>query len=85
MTVMKKINKIKNDQDLEKSRQNVIEAAEKKADLPTKKEWMHFLLRMKTSWAEQIDEVIKSRIGITRTTWILEAIQDKLKRTNHEQ
>jgi metal-responsive CopG/Arc/MetJ family transcriptional regulator len=39
-------------------------------------------LRIKTEAMEKIDEAIKNRIGITRTTWILEAIHEKLKKEN---
>lgn len=35
-------------------------------------------LRVPTQLVKQIDEVLKKRIGISRTGWILEAIQEKL-------
>lgn len=44
------------------------------------KEWMHFLLRIKTEAMEKIDEEIKDRMGMTRTAWILETIQERLRK-----
>ena len=37
-------------------------------------------LRMPASMMKRVDEVRAKREGITRTTWILEAIQEKLRR-----
>lgn len=37
-------------------------------------------LRIRNDLLFQIDEKVEERIGISRTAWILEAIQDKLKK-----
>ena len=41
-------------------------------------------LRIHTELNERIEEALKERIGISKTAWILEAIQEKLKRRNNE-
>lgn len=48
-----------------------------------KKEWINFCLRVRTDMLEQIDEILDERVGISKTGWILEAIQEKLKRAKH--
>lgn len=45
--------------------------------IETKKEWVHFCLRVPQYLLDSIDK--EKRIGISKTGWILEAIQDKLK------
>lgn len=45
-----------------------------------KKKWTNFTLRIPKDLLEQIDSVLDSRIGISKTGWILEAIQEKLHR-----
>jgi len=37
-------------------------------------------LRIPTRLLNGVDEALKDRVGISRTGWILEAIQEKLKR-----
>ncbi len=41
-----------------------------------KREWVHFCLRIPQSLLDEIDK--DKRIGISKTSWILDAIQDKL-------
>lgn len=43
------------------------------------KKWTHINLRVPTNMLEDIDTLLEDRVGITRTGWILEAIQEKLK------
>jgi predicted HicB family RNase H-like nuclease len=43
-----------------------------------KLEWTNFTLRIRKDLSEKIDCVIEERIGISKTAWILEAIQEKL-------
>lgn len=37
-------------------------------------------LRIHTELNERIEEALKERLGTSKTAWILEAIQDKLKK-----
>lgn len=53
--------------------------ADKKED---KKEWHLFTLRIRKDISQKIDEALEERIGISKTAWILEAIQEKLKKIN---
>lgn len=43
---------------------------------------VHICLGMKKSFLDLIDLKVEERIGLNRTAWILEAIQEKLKREN---
>jgi predicted HicB family RNase H-like nuclease len=47
-----------------------------------KKEWKNFNLRIREDLLDQIDEAVKDRVGISKTAWILEAIQEKLRNQN---
>jgi len=51
-------------------------APEKKS----KREWSFFCLRVPTDIVAKIDDILYERIGLTKNGWILEAIQEKLKR-----
>src|SRR6185436_12947581 len=44
------------------------------------KEWMNMNLRIRNDILKILDEEVKKRIGMNRTAWILEAIQEKFKR-----
>lgn len=46
------------------------------------KEWVVLSLRIKTSMIQDIEKALEDTVGISRTGWILQAIQEKLKRTN---
>lgn len=52
------------------------------ADLEEKKkrEWMNFCLRIPIDLLDRIEKELEERIGISKTGWILEAIQEKLKK-----
>lgn len=50
------------------------------ADIVKKEKWMRMLLRIRSDAIIDIDKLISNRMGITRTSWILEAIQEKIKR-----
>lgn len=39
-------------------------------------------LRIHNELNEMIDDALTERIGLSKTAWILEAIQDKLKKNN---
>lgn len=49
-------------------------------DKKSKKEWMRILLRIKSDFIDYIDESIKDELNATRTSWILETIQERIKR-----
>ena len=53
------------------------------ADLE-KDRWVVVSLRLTKKLIEQIEEDKKDRIGISRNAWILEAIQEKIKRTTNQ-
>lgn len=50
-----------------------------KEDSIMSKEWSFLNLRIPTSLLNELNEHLESKIGISRTGWILQAIQDKLK------
>ncbi len=64
---------------------NLEEYVEQGGTVPSEKkmnsefEWKIFTLRIRKDLSEKINHKIENRIGITKTAWILEAIQDKLK------
>lgn len=45
-----------------------------------KKQWTIFNLRINQQMLQQIDEALEETVGISKTGWILQAIQDKLKK-----
>lgn len=51
------------------------------ADFNSKKnkEWVNFCLRIQKDMLEDIDKILENRAGISKTGWILEAIQEKLR------
>lgn len=76
---MKKIEKqkIEESKDIEKERKKFINNAEKnKKD----KKWTRMLLRIRSDFLEHIDESIKDKLNSTRTSWILETIQERIKK-----
>jgi len=76
MVVMKKIEKPS-----EKDREDFIsKGSQTPADVKKKdeNEWTNILIRIKKSALKQVDERVESRMGMWRTGWILEAIQEKL-------
>lgn len=44
------------------------------------KKWAFFSLRIRKDISNDIDADLEKRIGISKTAWILEAIQEKLKK-----
>lgn len=49
------------------------------ADKEHKKEWKLFQLRLRNDIEESIDKLLSERVGMSKTAWILEAIQEKIK------
>lgn len=87
MAIRKKIDK-KKDATTDSIRKKVISrGGHVVADLEegNKSKWVQFCLRIKTQMLDQIDEILEERAGISKTGWILEAVQEKLKRTNNPQ
>lgn len=52
--------------------------AEVKAD--TRKDWTNFTLRIKGDMLQEIEDAMEGTVGISKTGWILQAIQDKLRK-----
>lgn len=44
------------------------------------KKWRIINLRISEEMISDVDEAVSERVGITRTGWILEAIDEKIKR-----
>lgn len=42
--------------------------------------WISIQLRLSSEMIESIGATLKERVGLSRNAWILEAIQEKLKR-----
>ena len=53
-------------------------------EIPQKVEWKSFNLRLRDDISDQIDEALLDRVGLSKTAWILEAIQEKLKRSKDQ-
>lgn len=71
-------------EDLEKAREKFIKgggmvAADVKKP-ESKDEWTRIVIRIKKEAVMQIDELIGDTMGLTRTGWILQAIEEKLKK-----
>lgn len=49
-----------------------------------KDEWEKIQLRIKKEAIITIDEIVGKTMGLTRTGWILQAIEEKFKRTNND-
>lgn len=59
--------------------QQIIEkGAYVKADME-KKQWYNFCLRMSSEMSKEIDLALEDTVGISKTGWILQAIQEKLR------
>lgn len=43
--------------------------------------WTHINFRMPTQMLKKVDEALNDRVGISRNGWLLEAVQEKLKRS----
>lgn len=42
--------------------------------------WTHINFRVPTQMLKKVDDALKERVGISRNGWLLEAIDEKLKR-----
>jgi transposase len=79
MVLMRKVekNEEEDSKELEKKRQKFISNAEKKK---ASKDWVRMLLRIRSDFIEYIDESIKDKLNATRTSWILETIQERIQK-----
>lgn len=69
------------EKNLEKKRKAFIDKGGRVASESNDPEWMFINLRIPRNMVNKIEEIINTeRIGMTRTGWILEAIQEKLKK-----
>jgi hypothetical protein len=50
------------------------------ADKKQPQAWSNFTLRLRNDISEEIDIRLEKRVGLTKTAWILEAIQEKLNK-----
>lgn len=84
MTIREKIDKPA--LDLEKNRDVIILKGGKVSadELHKKKEWTNFCLRIRMDLFHEIDEFLEKRVGLSKTAWILEAIQEKIKSSKNE-
>ena len=77
MGVRRPLEKVKEEVDVEAL---IDGGAKVKEDLKNEaKEWTSVNLRISTEMLQEVDEVVKNRVGITRTGWILEAIHKHLR------
>lgn len=44
--------------------------------------WTHLNFRVPTQMLKKVDEALKDRVGISRNGWMLEAIDEKLKKSH---
>lgn len=91
MAILRKVPQEKDSKDLEEERLRfILGGGIAKADVedstPEKKKeepsdgYKYHSLRMPTDMMKKVDETRAKRAGITRTVWILEAIQEKLRK-----
>ena len=52
------------------------------SDQEVEKKWVNFTLRIRADMLKDIDDALEETVGISKTGWILQAIQEKLKRKN---
>lgn len=71
---------------LEKERKRFIQSAgtlQKDSIQEKPVEWKVLQLRIKQEAVNQIDQIVSDTMGISRTGWILQAIEEKLKGKDH--
>lgn len=49
------------------------------SDQEVEKKWVNFTLRIRADMLKDIDDALEETVGISKTGWILQAIQEKLK------
>lgn len=71
--------------DIELERRRIIDRGGSSAeDYKEKSEWKNICLRIPKEMVTEIDKVVKENIGFTRTSWILQTLQQKLKENQNE-
>lgn len=84
MAFMKKVEKV---QSMEEAREKFIMGGGLVAEdvKKEKEEWSKVLMRIRSDVLRKIDKLVEKRMGLTRTAWLLEAIQEKLVRYEEEE
>lgn len=77
MTIKKKIQI--NEKELEKRREKFIAGGGTVSSDSKKKEWLTICLRLTPQLLKEVDHYASKRVGLSRTAWILEAIQEKIE------
>lgn len=80
MTVKKKIDK--NDR-FSDSLRYINAGGQVRADCESQGFWKMISLRVPLNYLKDIESILKKRLGLSRTAWILEAIQEKLERESN--
>lgn len=83
MVVRKPLEKVVDDMlpgDIDKFISKGAHVMEDNKEVSSKKEWTNINLRIPVDMLKQIDDALNDRIGISRTGWILQAIQENLKK-----
>ena len=80
MVLKKKIEKSRDDFEEIISRGGHVKSDQEKI----KKKWVVMTLRITEDLIEDVEKNLEERVGMSRNSWILEAIQEKLKRSNNE-
>lgn len=65
---------------IENERKRVIEKGGSMANEKKKMQWKNICLRMPKDMVSTIDKIVESQVGITRTGWVLQALQEKLNK-----
>lgn len=66
---------------IEKLEQIIEKGAQVKSDVQSDEGVTNFNLRMPKKMYRQIDEHLKTTVGISKTGWILQTLHEKLKET----
>ena len=70
---------VKEDIKKEETQENVKQEENKQEE---KEKWKLVPVRMPEKLLKELDDKIEKRIGLSRNAWILEAIQEKMRREN---
>lgn len=73
-----------NDMTEEEKWKKILENSDRRAkEIKKKKTWTTLSLRIPSEMLSEVDKKVEARIGMNRTAWILEAIQEKLRQENN--
>ena len=78
MTITRKIEK--NEKEEQRKREEfILKGGSVTSDKKEKKEFTNILVRLPTSMVKAIDQLIESKLWMTRTQWIAETINERLE------